>query len=98
MIFFVGMIHGMMYPHSDTLMHLLNFKLFARPQYVTKFKPAQVAIVDAPSEESNKIAALLSDLLYDPRFCYAHTWKTGDILIADNIEVGFLTHKRSLPY
>lgn len=43
--------------------------------------------MDTPSEEAIDIASLLSDLLYDPRFCYAHSWKAGDFLIADNIEV-----------
>ena len=31
-----------------------------------------------------ELFAELRTLLYDPRYCYAHSWQAGDILIADN--------------
>jgi len=30
------------------------------------------------------LVSRMREKLYDPRFCYAHSWKTGDLLIADN--------------
>ncbi|KAF5318287.1 hypothetical protein D9758_018885 [Tetrapyrgos nigripes] len=62
------------------------------PQWVTKFKATNVGISDATQEEEARIVDLLSNLLYDRRFCFAHTWATGDFLIADNVE---LLHSRT---
>ncbi|KAG7087516.1 hypothetical protein E1B28_013477 [Marasmius oreades] len=62
------------------------------PQWVTKFKATKVGISESSREEEATIIELLSDLLYDRRFCFVHTWETGDFLIADNIE---LLHTRT---
>ncbi|KIK57024.1 hypothetical protein GYMLUDRAFT_247295 [Collybiopsis luxurians FD-317 M1] len=62
------------------------------PQWVTKFKGTNVGISDCTPEEEATIIELLSQLLYDRRFCLIHTWQTGDFLIADNIE---LLHTRT---
>ncbi|KAF5363134.1 hypothetical protein D9758_008353 [Tetrapyrgos nigripes] len=62
------------------------------PQWVTKFKATNVGISDSTREEEATIVDLLSDLLYDRRFCFAHTWETGDFLLADNVE---LLHTRT---
>lgn len=58
-----------------------------RPQWITKYKPTENFINDVSIDESNAVADHLVDLMYDRRFCYAHTWTTGEFLIADNIEV-----------
>lgn len=34
--------------------------------------------------ESARVEAEMADLLYRPRYQYAHSWRTGDIVIADN--------------
>ncbi|KAH8798042.1 Pyoverdine/dityrosine biosynthesis protein-domain-containing protein [Flagelloscypha sp. PMI_526] len=57
------------------------------PQYVTKYKHADVFINDATPEESSSMGNRLTSLLYDRRFCYAHTWAEGDYLFADNVEM-----------
>ncbi|KAF8886932.1 Pyoverdine/dityrosine biosynthesis protein-domain-containing protein [Infundibulicybe gibba] len=57
------------------------------PQHVTKYKPAESLINGVSEEDSVRIGDRLTDLLYDRRFCYAHSWCTGDYLIADNIEM-----------
>ncbi|TFK63470.1 Clavaminate synthase-like protein [Pluteus cervinus] len=62
------------------------------PQHITKFRPTLPHINDITQEDSSVIGDYLTDLLYDRRFCYAHTWTTGDFLIADNHE---LMHTRS---
>ena len=62
---------------------------YVRPQWVTKFKGTNVGIGGCSPEEEATIIELLSELLYDRRFCLVHTWQTGDFLIADNVEVGF---------
>ena len=40
--------------------------------------------------ESDQLGNYLTELMYDRRFVYEHTWTTGDFLIADNVEVGSL--------
>ncbi|KAH8804237.1 Pyoverdine/dityrosine biosynthesis protein-domain-containing protein [Flagelloscypha sp. PMI_526] len=57
------------------------------PQHVTKYKHADVFINDATPEKSTSFGDHLSRLLYDRRFCYAHTWAKGDYLFADNVEM-----------
>jgi len=56
------------------------------PQHVTKFNPIECIIDNVPPSVSEEVGEYLTDLLYDRRFCYAHAWTTGDILIAENIE------------
>lgn len=46
-----------------------------------------------PTDRSDALSDYITELLYDRRFVYEHTWMTGDFLVADNIEVG----SRSLP-
>ncbi|KAF8579389.1 Clavaminate synthase-like protein [Ramaria rubella] len=62
------------------------------PQYITKYKPTEVSVNGVVPEDSISASEHITDLLYDRRFCYAHTWTTGDLLIADNIE---LMHTRT---
>ncbi|KIJ42544.1 hypothetical protein M422DRAFT_170957 [Sphaerobolus stellatus SS14] len=62
------------------------------PQYITKYKPTEVFVDGVTPEDSILAGEYITDLLYDRRFCYAHTWTTGDLLIADNVE---LMHTRT---
>jgi alpha-ketoglutarate-dependent taurine dioxygenase len=44
-------------------------------------------VVEAPGLSAAELADLLTELraaLYDPRHCYAHAWREGDFLVADN--------------
>ncbi|KAF8310285.1 hypothetical protein DL93DRAFT_2157882 [Clavulina sp. PMI_390] len=68
------------------------------PQHITTFKPTMVEIIGLSEERSNALSDHITELLYDRRFVYEHTWETGDFLIADNIEVGHsLTIKMDPP-
>lgn len=40
-----------------------------------------------PTDRSDALSDYITELLYDRRFVYEHTWMTGDFLVADNIEV-----------
>lgn len=62
------------------------------PQNITQFKPTDVHIEDLGPSESDQLGNYLTELMYDRRFVYEHTWMTGDFLIADNIE---LMHTRT---
>ena len=37
-----------------------------------------------PKEKTNDFIKEINDLLYSPKNLYAHHWKAGDIVIADN--------------
>jgi taurine dioxygenase len=42
------------------------------------------SIVDLPSEESDRLLALLFDHQEQPRFVYEHVWTPGDLILWDN--------------
>lgn len=65
----------------------LNPPIPIRPQAITQFKPTEVQIVGLPTDRSDALSDYITELLYDRRFVYEHTWTTGDFLVADNIEV-----------
>lgn len=44
----------------------------------------QITFHDVPDEHVPGIEQTLRDALYDPRHCYAHEWRTGDVVVADN--------------
>ncbi|KAF8330028.1 uncharacterized protein EI90DRAFT_3124824 [Cantharellus anzutake] len=62
------------------------------PQEITAFKPTAVNIIGVSPERSTEISNRVTELLYDRRYCYEHTWERGDFLIADNVE---LIHART---
>ncbi|KAF8886930.1 Pyoverdine/dityrosine biosynthesis protein-domain-containing protein [Infundibulicybe gibba] len=73
--------------HNDATGHEILRWHESWPQHVTKYKPTETSINGVSREDSIAIGDYLTDLLFDRRFCYAHTWTTGEYLIADNVEV-----------
>ncbi|KAG8917569.1 hypothetical protein FRC02_003035 [Tulasnella sp. 418] len=61
-------------------------------QSLTEHSPINVYFNDMSFEESKALSQRLTSLMYDRRFVVAHSWKTGDIAIADNFE---LMHTRT---
>lgn len=56
---------------------------YAEP-LTTGDNPLSVQVNGWSSEEQEHLIQDMRDRLYDDRVCYAHTWRDGDILIADN--------------
>lgn len=46
--------------------------------------PVLVSVDGLSAEESDALLASLRDLLHSKELCYTHTWRDGDMLIADN--------------
>ncbi len=42
-------------------------------------------VVELPRAESDALLAELFAILYDPALVYEHTWRTGDLVIFDNL-------------
>jgi alpha-ketoglutarate-dependent taurine dioxygenase len=55
---------------------------FAEP--VEDLNPVRLTIHGLPAEEQPTFLAEMHRLLNDPALCYAHDWREGDIVIADN--------------
>lgn len=55
---------------------------FAEP--VTDLNPVQLEIAGIPEAERAEFLADMHSRLHDETACYAHEWRTGDIVIADN--------------
>jgi alpha-ketoglutarate-dependent taurine dioxygenase len=55
---------------------------FAEP--VDDLNPVRLTIDGIPPDQHDSFLASMRQLLYDPRFCYSHSWRTGDVVIADN--------------
>lgn len=49
--------------------------------------PPEIEFMGIAPEEKNNFHANLKDALYHPAHCYAHTWQTGDVVIADNFSL-----------
>jgi alpha-ketoglutarate-dependent taurine dioxygenase len=49
-----------------------------------KLNPLFVDVAGMSPGEQEALFARLRALLYDPRACYAHAWKEGDVVFADN--------------
>ena len=56
---------------------------FAEP-VETKLNPVSRRIHGITCLDANEFVQELTNRIYDPQFCYAHKWQTGDILFADN--------------
>jgi alpha-ketoglutarate-dependent taurine dioxygenase len=55
---------------------------FAEP--VEDVNPVRLAIDGIPPAAQAEFLAQMRRLLYDAAVCYAHAWRTGDIVLADN--------------
>jgi alpha-ketoglutarate-dependent taurine dioxygenase len=69
-------------PHPDRGFPTMRY-LEPVPDPVYPNRPT-VTFHDTSDERRAELEQELKDTLYDPRHCYAHSWQTGDILIADN--------------
>jgi alpha-ketoglutarate-dependent taurine dioxygenase len=66
-------------PHPETRREVLRF---AEP--VEDLNPVRLQIDGIPAEEQARFLREMHALLRDSALCYAHAWRPGDILIADN--------------
>lgn len=59
---------------------------FAEPANTTTvpLNTPNLSVSGIPAEETARFLAELTELIYDPRFVYAHRWHQGDYLLADN--------------
>lgn len=55
---------------------------FAEP--VADLNPVQLLIDGIPLAEQPAFLVRMHDLLNDPELCYAHSWRDGDVVLADN--------------
>ena len=55
---------------------------FAEP--VDDLNPVQLLIEGLPEQQHSEFVCRMQQLLCDPAYCFAHAWKTNDIVIADN--------------
>lgn len=60
-------------PHSDEKGDFIN--------------PVNFEFTGLDDSELSTLHASLQEALYDPRYCYAHSWQAGDIVIADNFSL-----------
>jgi len=68
----------MVQKHPHTKQTIIRY---AEP-VTTALNPVSLEV--AGHESPTDFIAGMRSRLYDPRFCYAHTWAEGDLLIADN--------------
>lgn len=58
---------------------------YAEPLDPAQYRNPLFLTVEGPSsEEAVQVMAELSERLHDPRYCYEHAWRTGDIVVAEN--------------
>jgi alpha-ketoglutarate-dependent taurine dioxygenase len=55
---------------------------YAEP--VHDLNPVKLEIPTMSTEQRDSLIAEMAALLRDPKFCVAHAWRAGDVLIADN--------------
>jgi alpha-ketoglutarate-dependent taurine dioxygenase len=51
---------------------------------VEDLNPVRLAIEGVPAAEQPALLRRLHELLNDPAVCYAHAWREGDVVLADN--------------
>lgn len=66
-------------PHPKTGQATLRY---AEP--VSDLNPVHLQVAGMSDEEQESLIVQLRQKLYEPSRCYAHKWRTGDIVIADN--------------
>ncbi|MBB5938716.1 TauD/TfdA family dioxygenase [Streptomyces zagrosensis] len=76
--------------HPATAVPVLRF---AEPLDPSVYKnPVHVSVDGVEEAEAGTFLASLAERLHRPEYCYAHDWRKGDILIADNFA---LVHGRN---
>ena len=55
---------------------------FAKP--VLDLNPVTLDIPGMAAAQRDALITTMASLLRDPRYCIAHAWRAGDLLIADN--------------
>ncbi|WP_224245694.1 TauD/TfdA dioxygenase family protein [Hyalangium gracile] len=69
--------------HPDTGATTLRFAEELNDESV-KLNPLFIEIAGIPAERREGFLQELRQALYDPRACYVHAWRDGDMLLADN--------------
>ncbi|MNL43598.1 Taurine catabolism dioxygenase TauD, TfdA family [compost metagenome] len=67
-----------MHPHLGS-----KILRFAEPVH-TKLNPVKLAVHGVSKEIGRELVESLTEKIYEPQFCYMHTWQEGDLLFADN--------------
>lgn len=67
--------------HPDTNATILRF---AESVPGTMLNPVDVWVEDSQGSETNIMLSELAKRCYHADYCYQHTWKTNDVLLADN--------------
>lgn len=71
--------------HPSTGVPVLRF---AEPLDPAVYKNPVFAAADGiPEDEADDFLATMSELVHRPEYCYAHDWRTHDIVIADNFSL-----------
>jgi alpha-ketoglutarate-dependent taurine dioxygenase len=51
----------------------------------TERNPVELIVDGLPPHKAEpEFLAAMQELIYDPRYCYSHAWREGDVLVADN--------------
>lgn len=58
---------------------------FAEP--VHALNPVSVELITGDGATGEEVISEMTELLYNPSVCYAHSWRPGDIVIADNFSL-----------
>lgn len=74
--------HPVLATHSTTGETTIRYAEPLAPE--TYRNPLYVSVDGASPEEAEHLMAELGTRLHDPKYCYAHAWQTGDIVVADN--------------
>jgi alpha-ketoglutarate-dependent taurine dioxygenase len=69
--------------HPETGATTLRFAEELNDESV-KLNPLFIELAGIPAERREGFLQELRKALYDPRACYAHAWRDGDMLLADN--------------
>ncbi|PNS20094.1 hypothetical protein CAC42_5544 [Sphaceloma murrayae] len=77
--------------HPDTGLPCLRYHE-SWPQHKTKFEPTMVQIDHTTRNEDIRIRKAIDEALHGRHNCYWHSWKTGDMLVSDNVST---MHTRS---
>lgn len=65
---------------------------FAEAVDYQELNPVSVEVVNASNKVPSGWQQHLIQKLYDPRYCYTHSWKAGDLIVVDNFS---LLHARN---
>jgi alpha-ketoglutarate-dependent taurine dioxygenase len=77
-----SMAHNVLTTHPTTGETTIRY---AEPLDPAKYRnPLYVSVDGASQEEADQLMTELGERLHEPKYCYAHAWETGDIVVAEN--------------